>query len=62
MEKGLPHCKLTVVKALIEADRVRATASAYRGARALGIDDLAGMCAIVLALVSNTVKMTQGIN
>lgn len=50
MEKGTPHCKLPVVKALIEAGRVRATASAYNGAQELGIEDLAGMCAIVLAL------------
>jgi motility quorum-sensing regulator/GCU-specific mRNA interferase toxin len=50
MEKGTPHCKLPVVKALIEAGQVRATASAYNGARELGINDLAGMCAVVLAL------------
>lgn len=50
MEKGSPHCKLTVVKALIEAGQVRATASAFNGARELGIDDLAGMCAVVLSL------------
>lgn len=50
MEKGTPHCKLPEVKALIEADRVRATASAYNGARELGINDLAGMCAVALAL------------
>jgi len=48
MEKGAPHCKLSVVKALIEAGQVRA--SAYNGARELGINDLAGMCAVVLAL------------
>ena len=52
MEKGTPHCKLPAVKALIEADQVRATASAYRGARGLGINDLAGMCSVVLALTS----------
>jgi len=50
MEKGTPHCKLPVVKALIEAGQVRATASAYSGARELGINGLAGMCAVVLAL------------
>ena len=50
MEKSVPHCKLSVVKALIEADQVRATASAYNGARELGISDLAGMCAVVLTL------------
>ena len=52
MEKGVPHCKLPVVKALIEAGQVRATASAFNGARELGVNDLAGMCAVVLALTS----------
>jgi motility quorum-sensing regulator / GCU-specific mRNA interferase toxin len=50
MEKGTPHCKLQVVKALVEAGTVRATASAYIGARELGINDLSGMCAVILAL------------
>ena len=53
MEKLTPHCKLSVVKALVEAGKVRATASAYRGALELGIEDLAGMCAIVLSLSAN---------
>lgn len=52
MEKGTPHCKLSVVKALIEAGRVNATASAFNGARELGINDLAGMCAVVMSLTS----------
>jgi motility quorum-sensing regulator/GCU-specific mRNA interferase toxin len=52
MEKGIPHGKLSVVKALIEAGQVRATASAFNGARELGINDLAGLCAVVLALTS----------
>ena len=52
MEKGIPHCKLSVVKALIEADRVQATASAFNGARELGINDLDGMCAVVMQLTS----------
>ena len=52
MQKGSPHCKLSVVKALIEADRVKATASAFNGARDLGINDLAGMCAVVMSLTS----------
>ena len=50
MEKGTPNCKLQIVKALVEAGTVRATASAYNGARELGLTDLAGMCAVVLAL------------
>jgi motility quorum-sensing regulator/GCU-specific mRNA interferase toxin len=44
---------LPAVKALVQAGRVRATASAFTGARDLGINDLAGMCAIVLALNSD---------
>ncbi len=52
MEKGVAHCKLSVVKALIEAGQVRATASAFSGARELGINDLAGMCAVVVSLTS----------
>jgi motility quorum-sensing regulator/GCU-specific mRNA interferase toxin len=52
MEKGTPHCKLSVVRALIEAGKVRATASAFDGARELGINDLAGMCAVVMSLTS----------
>ena len=52
MEKGVPHRKLSVVKALIEADKVNATASAFSGARDLGINDLAGMCAVVMSLIN----------
>ena len=52
MEKGAPHCKLPVVKALVEAGQVKATASAFNGARDLGINDLAGMCAVVMSLTS----------
>ncbi|MGE3298184.1 MAG: type II toxin-antitoxin system MqsR family toxin [Porticoccaceae bacterium] len=50
MEKAIPHCKLSVVKTLVEAGKVRATASAFSGARDLGIDNLAGMCAVVISL------------
>ncbi|AVP56621.1 type II toxin-antitoxin system MqsR family toxin [Pulveribacter suum] len=50
MEKGTPHCRLATVKALVQDGRVRATASAYDGVWELGIEDLAGMCAVVLAL------------
>jgi motility quorum-sensing regulator/GCU-specific mRNA interferase toxin len=50
MEKGTPHCKLSKVKSLVETGNVRATGSAFSGARELGIDDLAGMCAVVLSL------------
>lgn len=52
MEKSIPHCKLPIIKALVAAGQVRATATAYNGARELGINDLAGMCDVVLALTS----------
>lgn len=35
---------------LVERGQVRATASAFMGARELGINDLAGMCAVVMSL------------
>jgi motility quorum-sensing regulator/GCU-specific mRNA interferase toxin len=49
MEKRVPHCKLSVVKALVEAGRVRATHSARLGATNLGLE-LSDMLAVVLAL------------
>jgi motility quorum-sensing regulator/GCU-specific mRNA interferase toxin len=50
MEKHTPHCKLSIVKTLIETGQVRATASAYDGARRLGINNLDEMCAVILTL------------
>jgi motility quorum-sensing regulator/GCU-specific mRNA interferase toxin len=38
VEKGIPHCKLPVVKAMIQAGKVRATFSALAGGAALGFD------------------------
>lgn len=52
MEKGTPHCKLPVVKACVKAGQVRATASAFNGARELGINDLAGMCDVISMLTA----------
>lgn len=49
MEKGTPHCKLPVIKTLIEAGKVRMTASAVAGAEMLGFDR-AGMVGVILAL------------
>ena len=49
MEKRTPHCKLSVVKALIEAGKVKTTHAARVGATALGFD-YSGMLAVVLAL------------
>lgn len=49
MEKSTPHCKLPVVKAMIEAGKVRSTMSALTGGAALGFD-FAGIVEVVLAL------------
>ena len=49
MEKSVPHCKLTVVKALVEAGEVRATHAVRVGAIALGLE-LFDMLAVVMAL------------
>ena len=38
MEKGTPHCKLSVVKTLVRAGKVRTTTSAVIDARLLGFD------------------------
>lgn len=52
MEKSTPHCKLSVVQGMVERGQVRATATAFSGARELGINDLAGMCAVVMSLTT----------
>lgn len=52
MEKKTPRYKLVIVKNLIEEGRVGATASAFVGARALGINNLAGMCAVIKSLTA----------
>lgn len=49
MEKRTPHCKRTVVKALVEAGKVSVTRSARLGATGLGLE-LSGMLAVVTAL------------
>ena len=49
MEKGTPHCKLSVVRSLIHAGKVRATASALAGGAALGFD-VDGIVGVVIAL------------
>ena len=51
MEKRSPHCKLTKVKALISAGKVRTTNSARMGANALGLS-LSEMLDVVLALTT----------
>jgi motility quorum-sensing regulator/GCU-specific mRNA interferase toxin len=49
MEKHTPHCKLSVVKTLVEAGHVRATFTALTGGATLGLD-FEGMVSIVEAL------------
>lgn len=38
MEKRTPHCKLSAVKTLVQAGKVRSTLSALAGGAALGFD------------------------
>ena len=49
MEKRTPHCKLAMVKALVEAGKVRTTHAARIGANELGLE-FPGMLAVVIAL------------
>lgn len=49
MEKRTPHCKLTVIKSLVEAGKVRTTHTARAGAVALGLE-FSDMLAVVAAL------------
>ncbi len=49
MEKSTPHCKLTVVKALLQAGHFRVTRSARTGAAAMGFD-FQDMLAVIYAL------------
>lgn len=51
MEKGTPHVKLSVIKALIDQDQVRTTRTAREGAAALGFD-YSDMLAVVASLTS----------
>jgi motility quorum-sensing regulator / GCU-specific mRNA interferase toxin len=49
MEKQTPHCKLSVVKTLLDAGKSRATHSARLGATALGLE-LSEMLDVLKAL------------
>jgi motility quorum-sensing regulator/GCU-specific mRNA interferase toxin len=49
MEKQTPHCKLSVVKAMIEAGNVKTTKAAREGGAALGMD-FDSMIAVVMKL------------
>lgn len=49
MEKGTPHCRLSVLKTMVDQGKVRTTHAARLGANALGLDFVA-MIAVVKAL------------
>jgi motility quorum-sensing regulator / GCU-specific mRNA interferase toxin len=51
MGKGVPHCKLSLIIALIEAGKVRSTMSALVGGAALGFD-FEGIIGVVKGRVS----------
>ena len=51
MEKQTPHCKLSVIKAMIADGKVRTTKSAREGAAALGFD-FDGMLAVIQSLTT----------
>lgn len=51
MEKGTPHCKLAIVKSLVNAGRVRTTKASREGATALGFD-FDGMLTVIQALTT----------
>jgi motility quorum-sensing regulator/GCU-specific mRNA interferase toxin len=52
VEKGAPHCKLAVVKALVGSGQVRTTRSAREGAVLLGLD-FDAMLDVVAALTTD---------
>jgi motility quorum-sensing regulator / GCU-specific mRNA interferase toxin len=51
VEKGTPHCKLAVVKVLVESGQVRTTKAAREGATALGFD-FDGMLDVIRSLTA----------
>ncbi|MCD0502720.1 type II toxin-antitoxin system MqsR family toxin [Bordetella petrii] len=51
MEKRSPHCRLSTVKALVAAGKVRATYSAVSGAAQMGLG-IPEMLGVVMALTS----------
>ena len=51
MEKRTPHCKLTVIKALVNAGKVRTTNAARIGANELGLA-FPDMLDVLIALTS----------
>jgi motility quorum-sensing regulator / GCU-specific mRNA interferase toxin len=51
MEKRTPHCKLSVIKTMIDAGKIRSTTSALAGAAALGFD-FEGIVGVILSLTT----------
>lgn len=51
MEKRTPHCKLAMVKALVDAGKVRTTHAARVGANELGFE-FTDMLAVIMALTT----------
>lgn len=49
MEKGTPHCKLSLIKTMIAAGKVRSTYTALSGAASLGLD-FEGMIKVLMGL------------
>lgn len=49
MEKRVPHCRLSIVKALVDAGQVRTTHAARVGANELGLE-FSDVLAVVMAL------------
>ena len=52
MEKQTAHYKLPLIKAMVEAGKVRTTVTAREGAAALGFD-FDGMLVVIMALTAN---------
>jgi len=52
MEKSTPHCKLSIIKVLVEAGKVRTTHSARMGADELGLE-LFDMLGVVMNLATS---------
>jgi motility quorum-sensing regulator/GCU-specific mRNA interferase toxin len=51
MEKSTAHCKLSVIKAMVDAGKVSTTKAAREGGAALGFD-FDGMLDVILALTN----------
>jgi motility quorum-sensing regulator/GCU-specific mRNA interferase toxin len=52
MEKRIPHCKLSTIKSLVEAGKIRTTHAARVGANELGMS-YSDMLTVIIALKSS---------